>query len=390
MARFLGVEEIGARIARKREEAGIARSALANALGTTVTEVERLERGEVDPLPGDWVLLAARALRIDYLYFVTTDLDNDQDTARRVYRALDNPTPQDEFDLRRFFFFACDEYDIRSMLSRPLPNPPPTYASPRRVDNRRHAWETAKKERARLSLGLSPVENPFELLRRQGVTLFRQRLRDSALSGITIMHPRIGPCVLINYDDDLYRQFFSAMHEYAHILFDREKATAEQCIVSYTGKGRTRDPVEVRANAFASAFLLPREALKGAPRANSEPEMRKFIRDLAEQYKINTEVVVYALKDVGIFNQEQVDYWKDNRPKIAPSQKHDPDIPHSLTERQRERRQAAIEHGLDTRYLQMVRDGLVENAISMGRAAEALDVPMAHVREFLAEVGVAL
>ncbi|WP_441290980.1 helix-turn-helix domain-containing protein [Sorangium sp. KYC3313] len=55
--------EIGNRIRAVRQDVGVSRLTLAEALGVELTVVDKLEEGTLSPLPGDYILIAARALR---------------------------------------------------------------------------------------------------------------------------------------------------------------------------------------------------------------------------------------------------------------------------------------------------------------------------------------
>jgi Zn-dependent peptidase ImmA (M78 family)/transcriptional regulator with XRE-family HTH domain len=387
MPEFLSPSEIGTRIALKRTEAGKSQESLAAILGTSPAIVASFERGEVDPVPGDWILLAARALRVDYRYFITRDLDNEDEAAKRVYRSLRQPTPADEFALRAFFSAAIGEQELRALLHRELPSLPPHSPLPSHKNYKQHGIEAARRERQHLRLGTTPIDNPFELLRGQGVVLCRQRLRDSTLAGLTVFHPRAGACVLVNYNDDLYRQFFSALHEYGHILFDREDIRKDGCVVSYY---KQQDRIELRANAFAAAFLFPSEVLNGQPKPKSLNTARDVLLQLSRQYRVNTQVVLYAMEAAGWLSSDDSAAIDKNRPTIPRAEKVDPDIPPTLNLNQQQRRKAAIERGLDVRFVELVRAALVEDEISMGRAAELLDLPVDSVRTFLQDVGMAL
>ena len=87
------------------------------------------------------------------------------------------------------------------------------------------------------------------------------------LSGFFFNHASIGMGVLVNQRHRGSRKRFSLAHEYAHALIDRSQKVTATTVANST------DLAEKRANAFASAFLLPEGGLltpltsmdKGAP-----------------------------------------------------------------------------------------------------------------------------
>jgi Zn-dependent peptidase ImmA (M78 family) len=54
-----------------------------------------------------------------------------------------------------------------------------------------------------------------------GIHVFRRKLGNSKISGLFIMHPVAGKCALVNSNEDVYRQRFSAAHETIHRLSGR-------------------------------------------------------------------------------------------------------------------------------------------------------------------------
>lgn len=115
-----------------------------------------------------------------------------------------------------------------------------------------HGKEAAEELRQHLGYeGNEFSMNIYKDLRQLDVKVFRRELSNSNISGLYIKHPVAGRCVLINYSEDIYRQRFTAAHEMAHTILDNE----EEVLVSYLGE--KSDLVEVRANAFASAYLMP-------------------------------------------------------------------------------------------------------------------------------------
>src|SRR5258708_10925689 len=216
----LSPKEIGRRIREVAYEVGVGRGEMADALGVGEETISKLEVGTLDPIPGDYVLVIARLLQTDFRYFISTDLDDVEAGTKKLFRKLAEPTQSDFLAIRRFVSFCMSEKDLEALLSVERKKEIPTYI-PGRTSPPLHkdqGKDAAKQERKRLGLGNRPIGNIFETLRSQGIHLFRHSLEDRNLNGVTIQHPQASVCVLINYDDDLYRQFFSATHEYCHVL----------------------------------------------------------------------------------------------------------------------------------------------------------------------------
>ena len=384
---MLPPEEIGCRVRQVREETRLAPGEVAERSGIPLPEYEQLEAGQLSPLPGDYVLLVADALDKDFKFFISTDLDEEEEQTREIYRALGEPTTEDRLSIRRFLRFSTVERDLELLLGvkhsdLPVPRAP---SRGRHIDQGEAA---AGQERQRLGLGNAPIANVFDVLRGQGIRLFRFKLADSEVSGLTIVHPAAGACVLVNYDDDLYRQFFSAAHEYAHVLFDRQQVELEGCIVS---RYRKSDLVEMRANRFASEFLIPRSAFDRYPKPSDLDGLKVTIEKVARDYKVNTLVVAIAMERVGWISQRTVASFRDMRPvTIHQRDKRDPDIPQGLTEAQIERRQEVARHGVSGYFLDLLRRAVIEDQITFARFAEILNMSITEARSFVDEVKLGL
>lgn len=112
------------------------------------------------------------------------------------------------------------------------------------------AERIAAEERRRLGLADAPLPGVAELLEGQGVRTAKADLPQD-ISGLTVADPDVGVLVVVNGAHVPWRQRFSFAHEYCHVLLDRDEKGA----ISRT---TDRDTLpEVRANAFAAAFLMP-------------------------------------------------------------------------------------------------------------------------------------
>lgn len=126
----------------------------------------------------------------------------------------------------------------------------------------RSRWESiqtgervAVEERRRLGLGSAPAGDLVRLLDDQGVRTGLVDMPDD-VSGLTISHPQVGLFVVVNGGHPPARQRFSWCHEYAHVLLDRGAAGR------ISRASERANLIEVRANSFAAAFLMPAEGVR--------------------------------------------------------------------------------------------------------------------------------
>lgn len=359
MAMALPPQEIGRRIRQVRKDLGISVEAVATACGTEPASVVKLEEGTLAPLPGDYILIAARLLKTDFRYFISNSLDDVEAETRQVFRSLASPTPADLLAIRRFMLFCMAERELEELLDVERTVDVPSYPRPNAKErlHRDQGRRAAQQERERLLLGNRPITNVFELLRKQGVRVYRHRLDNAQLSGVTILHPKAGSCVLLNYDEDLYRQFFSAAHEYCHVLFDHDTLASQGCVVSY--RRSAAELVEVRANAFAAEFLLPREAIEKYGKPHDLTEMASLVGRIAHDYRVNTETVAIGMKEVGWITDRTLTSFQRAKPVVIHRhEKFDPDLPKGLTAAQAARFETAIQNGMSAYLIELVRNGL--------------------------------
>lgn len=138
---------------------------------------------------------------------------------------------------------------VSATAAYPLP-PPDT-----RWEAIQQGERLAAEERRRLGLGDAALPDLAELLETQGV---RTGLVDlpGDVSGLTLTDPRAGLFVVANRVHAHVRRRFSFAHEYAHVLADRERFG----LVSRASE--RSNLIEIRANAFAAAFLMPEEGVR--------------------------------------------------------------------------------------------------------------------------------
>ena len=143
----------------------------------------------------------------------------------------------------------------------------------------RNKWEAIQQgnvvadyERNRLRLGSASVQDLPEIIEAQGVRVGVLPLDDS-ISGLFLADEQNGLSILVNARHSEQRQMFSYAHEYGHLLFDRQ---ARGEISRLDDRGEV---MEVRANAFAAAFLMPeqgvRKFLSGVGKSLGSPQVQE-------------------------------------------------------------------------------------------------------------------
>jgi Zn-dependent peptidase ImmA (M78 family)/transcriptional regulator with XRE-family HTH domain len=360
----LDLVALGQKIQRYRAQLQLAPKDLSAATGIEVPLLERIEKGLEKP-SGDQILILADFFRCDYKFLISNEKLAPFEQTENLYRRYgDEFSAQDRRAVQDFLYLCENEYYLQGTLGRlPL-----VTLSVRLSGNiyKRHGAQAASQVRS--LLGYQPHDATkaelYQDLRSLGIHVFRRALGNSNISGICIHHPVAGPCLLVNYSEDVYRQRFSAAHEAAHALIDKD----EEVVVSFF-RGRThKDWREIRANSFASAYLLPPSFLKKIPNSRQwdEGKIREWCRGLF----VNAETLSIALREAGLISDGQQRRFRTIR--LPRDSKIDPELPDDLPPLSRQRKQALLRAGLSSRYVNLCFEAYHGAVISAARLAEML------------------
>ena len=250
----------------------------------------------------------------------------------------------------------------------------------------RHGEQVAAAERQRLGTGDDPIRDVFALLDSQGVRLFVRPIRESGISGLFLYNRAIGPCILINGAERRSRLAFNAAHEYAHVLLDRRLRAHVSSAGRLLAEPEQRaELLEVRANSFAAAFLLPAAGIerflgdRGHTRRNRQELDVLDVLYLHRAFGVSYQAAHYRLQNLG---------WLD-RNRRAELPQHQPEV---LA------RVLGLPDECDTdgggiaryplRYVYLALEAYRQAKISLGKLAELLGQSLAEARELVWDLGV--
>lgn len=368
---------LGRKIKEARESLLIEKEEVAKYLRCSIEEYEKIENGESSSIDGDIIILISQVLEMDFRYFVSGDYVSAESQIKELFRQNGDITKNDRKAIRKFIRLCEEKHNLEGLLSRQKPLPYDYSGYGFRSNNHKYQGITAAyRERERLNIDDS-INDIYGLLRKQKIHIFRRRLEDSNISGVYIKHPIAGHCVLINYSDDIYRQNFSMAHEYCHVLFDSGK---EQSITYFN---REMDYIEIRANNFASNFLLPDKGIESINTDTSYEELIKIILDICNHYNVSSKVVIYRLKEKRLISEKLVErLLKDERLIISKSDKIDPELA-GASKNLHERLKKIIESGISLEYIELVRNAYQQNEISYGKMLECLQMNIEDAKQLI-------
>lgn len=362
---------VARKLKQARELQSLSVAAVSEATGIAADRIALIETGE-SPASGDEVLILANFYRHDFRDFLDDNRPAPFEQADILYRRHGDAFTAEDRRAIQEFLFLCE---IEASLEGLLANPKQSFSFvPSGSFLKAHGEPAARSLRAHLGYAANEIpRDVFADFRSIGVHVFRRRLANSDISGLYIEHPIAGHCILVNYDEDLYRQRFSASHEAAHVIFD----STEAVMVTYR-RGSSRfdahDLREVRANRFASCYLMPPDQLPRLPQWTSNLAI-----EWAQRLRVSTTALSIALREANVIDDDTA---KAIRSVRAPSpEKIDPEAPETLTDRQRARRLALLERGLSDYYVGLCFEAHQQNRISAGRLSEALLADHVELRE---------
>lgn len=343
---------------------------VALATGISSSRIALLMEGKATP-SGDEILILADYFKCDFKFFISNELLAPFEQTEKLFRRHGNElSREDRWSIQEFLFLCeCQDFLLKEL--------PTTY----KIDlfqfikvgdfYKQHGIDAAN--RLRQFFGYPNHALPIDIFddfRKIGIHIFRRKLGQSSLSGIYIKHPIAGHCVLINYDEDIYRQRFSVAHEVAHALLDDNEVSVSKKDLSVRtgGKWTPEQLSEIRANSFAAAYLVPEVFLKTIA-DNAHWDNNRIIEYSKKMY-VNPESLAIGLYSAKFISAEDRKIYSKIR--IPSNEKADSELPNSLSASGRARKIVLLQKGLADSYVALCFHAYREGIISQGRLSEML------------------
>ena len=362
---------LGKKLKDARESLLINPQDSASRLQISSQEYLDIEAGK-NRISGDQLVLLASLYERDFRYFVTGDYPSAESQVQEMFRRNAELSKNDRIAIQQFIRL-CEyenflEREIFQYQSVEIPN----YEkhSFGHTHFKRQGEEAAFFERRRLVLGQEPIKNIFDLIRNQGIHIFKRQLEDKNISALYINHPFAGHCILVNYLEDLYRQNFSAAHEYCHALFDSSQGQE----ITYLKSSNDKSKLEWRANSFAGNFLVPKQKLElDYSPANTYDTWISLIRQVAEKFRVNSQVVIIRLCELEWIDEGlEKQLLKDKRLVLKYNEKFDPEIPPNFSSGIREKSTHIIRQGLSWYFINLATEAYRRGEITYHKLLDML------------------
>jgi len=334
-------------------------------LNTGISE-ERLNEfeGGLSEPSGDEILILADFYKCDYKYFISNEKLAPFEQTNALFRRYGNEfNITDRWAIQEILFLAECEYFLDQQAFKEKIH---FEYIKQGSFYKKHGIDAAAALRNKL--GYAPNVIPLDVFsdfRKIGIYVFRRKLENSNISGLYIKHPKAGHCVLINFNEDIFRQRFTAAHEAAHAIFD----STEEIVVSFTGiKWDEKDLKEVRANNFAASYLVPDELLNTLLR--NYHWTQESVKQLSVKLKVNPKVLAIVLKGNKIITNDG--YKLLQYVKIPQSEKQDPELSGKYSTKILDRKKMLLEKGLSHEYVIKCINAYSNGLISAQRMAEMI------------------
>lgn len=377
MVGSLSPQSLGARLRRAREARGLSQQQVAERLGLKNHQpVLRMESGQRDVSTVELAELA-RLYRRPLSFFVASEVSEAEEADYAVLFRAGGLADKDLAEVDRVVR-RCEEF---AFLTRVLNITAGTaasvhldYTSP---SERRQAATQGERiaADARRILGIDEGEAITDLpglLEEQGIGVFAADLPED-VSGLCVGAKKTGRCIVVNANERATRNAFTAAHEFCHLLLGE---TAHICY-----QEEERDLVEVRANRFAGALLMPAAALEGFRRDQLGARWQELnpvhVVELQFHFKVSYQAVLVRLRRLDLISEAQY-----SRLERVPKEHLARLIGH--IEENEMSRPAPFERRLRVLAIETYRLG----RISRGRLAEILGLDFDETGELLGSLGI--
>jgi Zn-dependent peptidase ImmA (M78 family) len=358
----LDLKIFGSKLERYRKQFQASIDEVSSATGIEAQLLSLYEKGKKEPT-GDDILILADYFKCDYSFFVSSEALALFEQTETLFRKHDKElTKEDRWAIQEFLFLCENEEFLLEIIPKLKRKEFVFHKSGRYY--KKHGEEAAHKLREHLGYKSNQVViDIYDDLRKVKLHVFRRLLNNTSISGVFIKHPSAGKCILINYNEDIYRQRFTAAHEAAHSILDDKTDD----FISFT-KPEGDKLSETRANTFAARYLMPQEFLKKipAPGGWSKEEVLTW----ANKLKVSTEALAYSLREANLITYKNSQVIRTY--KVPSKDKTDPELPNDLSPKVRQQREELLKRGLSAFYVNLSFEAYERGMVSAGKLAEIL------------------
>lgn len=371
------------RMLDRANEMGLDWEVVADLSGVPLQNLVAFKLGR--PLTSSEYELVCRALAVDSGAMYSGDASSPARSPARFRKAtaLEHPNPLDT----RILALAAEQGRILGHLSHlvgkdiKLKRHRHIRGIEQNSEHWKEGYELGEAAREALAPGDAPLIDLPGLFDELGGHLARVGLSSESIDAASIWEQGALPVVLINENSHVTEHpgafRASLAHELCHLLHDAgERDLTTSVSWGDKGKGNYDDALEMRARAFAPAFLAPREHVRhwyDRLSASSKQNSTRLIRLMAEYWGLSFEGAAWHAKNCALIEPEEAERLAGmpQKPLISLQQFESLGdfFPPSMFHPELPEKPAALWRG---RASLLVLQALDEGHISVGRARELL------------------
>ena len=254
-------ETIGARLQAARRALGLTQTGVGHTMNMVTSTVSAIETGK-RPVSGTELYGFAQIYGRPVAYFLGEETDEAVGGFQYLFRAVADRL-YERRPLVELEQLAADYDLLEELTSAPSLEMLVDYSGfGFRTDQ--DAETLADMERARLGLGDASIPNLMDLLDGTvGIRTFLIPVRQDNWSSVSVQGRNRRACIAVNSMEPVFRRQYDLAHEYGHVLVHLFRKDGPPAHIDL-GAPIGRVPADERfADAFASAFLMPRRAVLG-------------------------------------------------------------------------------------------------------------------------------
>lgn len=355
--------EIGRRLKRKRKALGLTLAEAARLSGIgSYQKIYKIEQGKRE-VKADELVALARAYSFDLNLFL---LGKSSEKQAQIFWRAEKLPEQTNLIESKFKMFFDRFFHLQEMLGYETGGMKLSLIT-RQITSVFDATEEGEKYSSWLNLGDRPALTFRRILEEEynlPIFFFDMPEYTSAVSIISHNYSAI----FVNKKDAPWRRNFDIAHELFHVIY--QQVEPKQC-----GASNNRAQ-EMFANAFASAFLLPRDSIEREISKRREKSTIKLsdLIILACDYDVSIDALLWRLVNLRKMKKSKVqDILSDDAVK---------DYYNKLRQTKTEKTPY-----ISDKYLCLIFDAVIQGKMSEMSASEYLDVAVGETERIFADAG---
>lgn len=301
---------VGARIKQARISRGYSMTQLADYIGVSRQAISQYELGLTEPLP-EKLRAIAKLLYYPIDFFMDPINEVKENKSAVFYRSKKTTRKKDKLEAEEKLniYKRINDY-LKNFVDYPNENIP-KYNYEGINDfypDLKDAENAAKKLRDFWKLGNGPIINLTQVLQKNGILVTQTEKNGSngKLDGFSCWIDN-NPYIFLGTEAKTgVRVRFSLAHELGHLMMHSPNISVDFLEELGAKQNKFSEKLEIEANAFAGAFLLPEETFSKDIFSTS---LEHFI-NLKKKWKVSIQVMIYRCENLSLLNSNQINYLK--------------------------------------------------------------------------------